>query len=371
MIALRANMIVKPPLGKLLQCMLSSEVSRQRYTVQYSLTKGGTNGRQLTRVGSMKTRPTWAKELPLSAYKSFKNPKFWYRFGVTLLIIIGVAGELVGYGRLRDGTFAHALTLGLSEALLISGLLAVVVDPFLKHRIQEESAWSGIFGFLNDRAPEGLRKALQELAACEVYFPKTTWTLDFTWEDRPLGVLAIKIAVRSTGENISRKPHKLDGQLWVLPSTTGFESQYLRYAANCPEAFESIDVREVDLQPHVSILGDGSLVLDEAAICQRREIPAGKTFEIAREARMFRHENGYVPLQHSRFGEELQIALQGDALGDIEVRVIHPREKGRERSAERKRKPTKNMKPEIYGFRRITPGQVTIVSWKPHVVNLA
>ncbi|WP_372669684.1 hypothetical protein [Amycolatopsis kentuckyensis] len=289
----------------------------------------------------------------------------WYRIGVTLLIVIGLLGELLGHNRLHEGTFAQSTILGLSEALLISGILAVVVDPFLKQRIQEESAWAGIFGFLNERAPSGLRKSLQELAACEVFFPKTKWTLDFAWKNQPLGVLSLTISVQSTGENISRKPHKLDGKLWVLASTATFRSEYLKYSASCPGAFTSVDLSGEALTAHVTTQSDGSLVLDEASACGHREIPAGKTFEIARQARMFRHKSGYVPLQHSRFGEELEIELKGPALSDIDLRVIHPRETGRKKPAEKKRPSSRRATPDRYQFSRITPGQVTIVSWKP------
>lgn len=295
----------------------------------------------------------------------FTSAAVRYVAGVVVLLGLGAYGEFYGHTHYEDGSTAKSVILGLSEAFLISGILTLLVDPFLKRRIQDEAAWSGIFGFLNEKAPRGLRKALRELAVCKVYFTKTTWNLCFEWDNVLPDVLSVTIDVRSTGENISREKHKLDAHLWVLASTTGRESEYLRYGVSCPGEFDAIDALHPKLAQYITTQNDGSLVLDEAGVTDGAFIPPQKKFELTKTARMYRNKNGYVPLHHGKFGENLLITLDGAALDDIDVRISHPAQEGRKKPYERKHKASRNNKPQTYHFRQITPGQVTIVSWKP------
>jgi hypothetical protein len=292
------------------------------------------------------------------------NATVRYVGGVLLLFLGGVFGEVAGNLWLGDAAFAHGLVLGVSEAAIVSAVLTVLVDPFLKRRLQQESAWRGVFGLLAVDPPASFRKTFAELADCRVFFSETTWTLTFDWIDATTKeFLCLTMKVQSEGKNISREPHKLEGEAWVLASTANLpdrHSRYTRYAVSCPGHIAPIDLSEAEMTPHAKTNSDGSVSLDEWILSRRQSIPPGEPFEMTREAVMYRHANGHVPLQHGKFGDKLKIILQGD------VRVLHPSMEGRKRSFERRRDASSRRNPDEKTFSPITPGQVTIVSWKVH-----
>lgn len=295
----------------------------------------------------------------------YRNATGRYVGGVLLLLAGGLAAEVFGHLLLDETSFWYALTTGIGEAFLISAILATLVDPFLKRRMQTESAWSGIFSFLNSQAPEGLREAIRDLAECKVYYSRTTWTLAFEWFDKAEGILAVTIDIRSTGRNISKEPYKLNRKAWLLASTTGYQSKYLRYAVSCPGKITSIDATTDELKDHITIQDDGSLTVDEASLSAGQAIPPGSTFEMIKRACMYRHQNGYIPLHHGKFGENVEIKLTGSAIADIDIRVAHPMFDGHSILTERRRPAASEPAADSAKFLRVTPGQTTIVSWKP------
>lgn len=313
----------------------------------------------------MATRESLLSKTSKPVITFFKNATVRYVGGVLFLLLLGAFGQVLGYAYFQEGTFERSLSLSFSEAALVSAILAMLVDPFLKRRIQDEAAWSGVFGYLNERAPQGLRKALRELATCSVYSPRTTWTLTFDWENAEHSILTLTVDVNSTNENIGRKAHKLDGKLWMLGSTAGYQSRYLRYRVSCPGVIDSVDLLEDELQEFISFENDGTIVVDEARASKQQSIPPGKTFEIVKRACMYRHVNGHIPLHHGKFGEHLKIVLQGNAFEAIDVRVSHPDHPERGNTpTERHHTAAMRPTPFVTHFQRITPGQVTLVSWK-------
>lgn len=292
-----------------------------------------------------------------------RNATTRYVGGVLLLLAVGAFGVWLTQAHLTRNPGLRALVQALSEAALVSGVLAMLVDPYLKRRLQTDSGWGALFGYLNPRAPRQLREAIQELATCKRYYTKAAWTISFAWHDRPEAILAITMEVVRTGYNVGPEPYRPNGRPWVLASTHGYQTEYLRYALSCPGHITTIDLSGVALQPYVRTHDDRSVYLEEAHIVHGRAIPLDARFESTNCARMYRHAAGYLPLHYETFIESLTFTVTGPALADLYVRVQHPRHDKRNRPAEWKRMPADTSSPAVTTFGRATPGQVTLVSW--------
>lgn len=286
-----------------------------------------------------------------------------YAWGVFFLLALGITGELAGAKYFAPDTVPRSLVQGFSDAFLVTGVLAILVDPYLKRRMQHESGWSALFGFLNPNAPEGLREALMDLAICERYYTKAAWVLTFSWHNEAERILAVTMEVTYTGINLDLKAYRPKAKPWVLASTDGLQSEYLRYSLSCPGHIQPVDVRGDDLEPFTAQQDDGSICIDTGRLAAGRAIPTGERFDVVQCARMYRHASGYVPLQHDRYIERVNLTLGGPALKDLDVRISHPREEGRRTPAEWKRLAGSARNPESRAFGRATPGQITLVSW--------
>lgn len=308
---------------------------------------------------------TWARGIIVVLWNNMTNASARARWGVLILLTLGVLGELAGPKYLRVDTVSRSLVQGFSDAFLITGLLAILVDPYMKRRMQEEAAWTAIFGYLNQNAPESLREALKELATCTRYYVKAAWTIQLDWLDKSKRILVVTMTVEYTGVNLDIKSYRPNGKPWVLASTDGYESEYLQYSLHCTGHITPVDIRADDLKQYVMTQNDGSIYIDEARLAAGRAIPSGATFENVNQARMYRHATGYVPLQHNKYIESIPITLAGSALADLDVRITHPRQEGRRVPSEWKRFASSKKNPESRTFGRATPGQITLISWVP------
>src|SRR6266508_2602602 len=89
----------------------------------------------------------------------FANATVRYAGGIFVLLGFGIAGRLLSVAYLSPESIFRVVVVGLSDALLVAGMLAIVVDPYLKRRFQEGSGWDAVFGWLNPKAPKELRAA--------------------------------------------------------------------------------------------------------------------------------------------------------------------------------------------------------------------
>ncbi|SFF87120.1 hypothetical protein SAMN05216251_13338 [Actinacidiphila alni] len=290
-----------------------------------------------------------------------KNATARYTGGIFVLFALGIGGE---YATSRsDWGATGELVRGLSEALLVSGVLALIVDPVLKRRMQDESGWGALFGYLNPDAPASLRDAVGELAKISRYSKSCSWTIDFSWFDESRQVLAVTLDVVNSEVNLDKNPYRPTGKPWVLASTHGFQTEYLQYSLSCPGHFAPLDADRTTLSPVVVTNGDGSIYIDLIRLVGNRTVPPGATYDTRKRARMYRHVSGYVPLHHGIFIESLNMKLSGSALSDLDVTISHPKQKGRRLPSEWKHRGKEQGSADSRNFGRATPGQLTLVSW--------
>jgi hypothetical protein len=294
-----------------------------------------------------------------------RNATVRYRSSIFVLLLLGIVGEIAGNDDPRFTIIPHALVLSFSEAALLAALLAIIVDPYLKRRLQQESGWGAIFAFLNPKAPSELKEAIQELADCKRYNTTTRWIIEFTWHDEDKTILAVTLQSENTGINLDHSPYRPAAQPWVLASTRGYQTKFLRYSLSCPGHIPPVDVRGDELSPYVVTENNLSIFLDEGRIVGRRRIPPDATFEKVVCTLMYRHSVGYIPLQHGMFAEDLTVELKGSALAEVDVTVSHLERRARKLPHEWKRPASSRTNPDLRRFGRVTPGEVTLVSWSP------
>lgn len=302
----------------------------------------------------------------LKVLNFFKNATVKFAGGVLLLVAFGASAELIAHNLMPADSWAALLLRGLGEAVLISAMLALIVDPYLKRRLRDESGWEVLFGYLNPMAPKHLREALKELASCKTYNTEVVWTVTFTWVDPEQAILALTIESFSASLNLDRRPQKIDERPWVLASIGGYQSEYLRYSLSCPGYFQPIDLRDAELQPYVETHDNRSISLDDERMAAGRLLPPGVHFENIRVARMYRHGSGYLPLQHGKFAEKVAVVLKGDALSDLDIIVSIPRRVHQKDLSEWRRRaapPSEHNSRKKLG--QVSPGQITLISWGP------
>ncbi|MFJ1975280.1 hypothetical protein ACIO93_42415 [Streptomyces sp. NPDC087903] len=284
--------------------------------------------------------------------------------GVLLLFILGITGEVAAAQHLSFWIISEELISGLGEAFLVSGILAVLVDPAMKRRMQDESAWGAIFGYLNPAAPEGLREAVREIVKPRSYVKRCHWDAKFKWHDEPAGepapvprVLVIELGIYAESVNLDpKRKYEITGTRWVLGSIPGKKTEYLECAMTCSEGdFPPLVESGEKLQAYVEPRDDGTLVLDAGKLAKGWIIPPAASWSDARKAKMFRNSSGYIPLHNRSYAEEITVTVSGAALCDLQISVTVPSRDFYE--------PLELSENKVH-FRGNAPGQLILLSWR-------
>ncbi|MFD4412175.1 hypothetical protein [Streptomyces sp. NPDC058476] len=284
-----------------------------------------------------------------------------YAIGVLLLFILGIAGEVSAAHHVSFWGVSEELVSGLGEAFLVSGILAVLVDPLMKRRMQDDSAWGAIFGYLNPAAPEGLRKAVREIVKPRSYVKQCRWEAKFEWHESRK-VLAIELGISAALVNLDpKKRYKITGPRWVLGSIPGHETKYLEFTMTCPAGdFGQLSKRGDELDSYVEKRDDGTLLLDVGELAKGCTIPPSASWSDTRKAVMYRSSSGYVPLHTRSYAEDLTVTVSGTALRDLRVYVTAP-----SREPYGPLKLRENGKTQSFEVRlqENVPGQLILLSW--------
>ena len=262
----------------------------------------------------------------LAAIRQWFSTSKIYIVGVLLLFLLGVAGEVATAYRVRILSIPEGLISSLGEAFLVSGILAVLVDPLMKRRMQDDSAWGAIFGYLNPAAPEGLRKAVREVVEPRSYAKQSRWEVKFEWYGKGKEVIALEVDYSATFVNLDpKKGCRLTGLRWVLGSIPGHETEHLEFIVTCPASdFGALIRRKEELDPYIDRRGDGAILLDAGRLLKDCIIPPKASWSEVRKAVMYRNSSGYLSLHNQSYVEDLTVAVSGAALRDLEFYVTAP-----------------------------------------------
>ncbi|MEU0048610.1 hypothetical protein [Streptomyces sp. NPDC006309] len=252
-------------------------------------------------------------------------------------------------------------------------LLGLCGDFYLKKKLGEESVKRGVqtalgetLGFLEPGQPQALRAAVLRFANRDVYIRQALWRIKFEWANDEQTVMKLLISLKLTGVSLAHDGYLPKRRLWSLASVRGYNTVYLSYALQCPNASINIVEEQAALIPFLAEEA-GKLKLNQEALLGERlsenqKIPFAESFAHNRAACMYQSAVSWVPLVHSDFAMNFKIELEGSALPTLSVSVFHPRTETAEQDWTYLGGESAVTSKE---WQFVTPGQVTIVSWLP------
>lgn len=241
--------------------------------------------------------------------------------GLLLLAILFAVLSATAFS--SQESWAHRPLVALAEALLVSFIIATVVEPYMRRRFVHDVVSDSIWGFLNRDVPSEYREALGLLAGEKLISTKVQWAVDFSWQSDDRKYVALQIHHLDTGKNYGDRPVTFDGRSWILPSSSGFESRFIEWTLMVPEDtfYVSYSLEQLAQEARRS---EDTVSVDRSKLSMGKEIAAGKYYVRTMKSETTRHSGGHAPLVYSRPSISNEIQLAGDALEDLLVRVRLP-----------------------------------------------
>ena len=221
---------------------------------------------------------------------------------------------------------AHSLVQAVAEALVVSIVVALAVEPRLLQHFGEELASQTFWTSFYSRAPEEYRGAIRELASATQFAISFQWKVTLDWADDDKTAICLCSEVTSYRENRGQKAYLLRPQSYI------YESLLPPYRASIDEllvmcegaTFYGHPVR--DGYSQVEHRPDGRLVVrpaDESAPPYFK-VPAGMRYTLHSKATTYTPGLGYAPLIITTPILSLTVELAGNALGDLWISILHP-----------------------------------------------
>lgn len=220
----------------------------------------------------------------------------------------------------------HTLVQSVAEALTVSIVVALVVEPRLLRHFGEELASQTFWASFYSRAPRAYRDAIQELASATQFGIAVHIRVVLDWADDDHTIIRFRHERTTYAENRSNKAFPL------VPRANVSDSPVLPYKAEidtfeviCEDAtFNGSPLRDNFVR--VVREKDGRLVMkpaDESASCYF-QVPPGRRYTTIFGCTTYRHDIGYTAIGISMPALSLTVELKGDTLPDLWISVIHP-----------------------------------------------
>lgn len=253
------------------------------------------------------------------ATKTQPDPQRNFIFVLRLILAIGLALLALSLQLPRENPL-HDFSESIAEALLISWIIARLVDPYVLSRFSHDLGTGVIWSLLSDDAPHELRKAFEAALRLDRYHKSIAWTITFEWE-KPLKILKLTIRAVSRGQALGQgfSPAHVS---WVLGSTDGYESRVESWSFDVSEDGIHIDKRLPEIAAFCDVQAGGRVGLDTTRFASGIVVGTGRFYTIDKTAVMFRRPHGYLPLVASSAVLESTFELKGSALADLDIEFI-------------------------------------------------
>jgi len=221
---------------------------------------------------------------------------------------------------------AHTLMQSVAEALTVSIVVALVVEPRLLRHFGEELATQTFWASFYSRAPREYRQAVQELASATQFAIAVQWKVTLDWADDSRAAIRFRSEITNYRENRGQKEFTLVPRSFVYESSSPSHKATIDdYQVICEGAtFHGSPLQ--DNSARIESDKDGRLVLkpvDESAAGYFK-VPPGLRYTIIAKATTYVTEIGHAPLAIATPTLSLNIELQGTALPDLWISIIHP-----------------------------------------------
>jgi hypothetical protein len=246
-------------------------------------------------------------------------------------LILSVLGVLAAALFLLSATITlpsgfHTLTQSVAEALTVSIVVALVVEPRLLRHFGEELASQTFWASFYSRAPRGYRDAIQELASATQFGIAVNLRVVLDWAGDDQRIIRLRFEGTHYRENRSNKPFPYEprGNLYDSPFPL-HKAEIDQYEVICEGAtFHGSPLRENFSR--VEREKDGRLAIKPAIESSSSyfQVPAGLRYTTIFGGTTYAHESGRIPLGISVPALSLTIELAGSALPDLWISIIHP-----------------------------------------------
>ncbi len=241
-------------------------------------------------------------------------------FGI-LAIILFLLGAL-----LTLPNELHILLQSIAEALIVSIVVALAVEPRLLLHFGEELATQTFWASFYSRAPEKYRGAIRELASATQFTTAFHWKVAFDWADDNKTAIRLSPEITIFRENRDYRPYAFKPWSFIhespLPSYQATIDGYLVVCQGV--TFRGDPIRDGFCR--IEHAQDGRLILQPAkkSASSYFEVPPGLAYTIITKATTYFPELGYTPLVIGTPTLSLTVELCGDALPDLWISILHP-----------------------------------------------
>jgi hypothetical protein len=218
----------------------------------------------------------------------------------------------------------HTLTQSVAEALTVSIVVALVVEPRLLRHFGEELASQTFWASFYSRAPREYRDAVQELASATQFGIAVHLKVVLDWADNDQKIIRFHYEMTHYRENRSNRPFSYEPGGYIGGSCfPSHKSEIDQYEVICEgatfhgsplrENFSRV-VREKDGRVAVKPVSESS--------SSYFQVPPGLRYTTIFGCTSYKHESGNTPIGISVPALSRTIHLLGSALPDLWISIV-------------------------------------------------
>jgi hypothetical protein len=244
-------------------------------------------------------------------FRWWRNPETPRGIVVLAIVAAGLVAARVTF-RHHPETVATDLLADVANAVVVSLLLTVSADRYLRRRFFLEATGELLWALLSDDAPREHRAAVEAIAREKTIYRSTEWDIRIDPIRADIGApVRLTISVVTQGMCHQFGGYRPSGKRYLLASTTGYESEYLRYRLDGewrgePRQQPVLVSAEMDGDDNIGAISryvtkeDGHILVDEDQIAEAffgdATLRSDAPFRIERQTRIVRQDRGFLPL---------------------------------------------------------------------------
>jgi hypothetical protein len=247
----------------------------------------------------------------------------WRPLGWLALIgLIGVA-LIVLASVFELGEPLESASKAVGEALIVTGLLGVIVEPPLRRLFAEDVARDAFLTLFGVNAPREYLEALEEVCRTDRLSFGVTWQVTIEWHDPT--VLKLVLEAHNTLSNIGSKPMH-PHRIWLMPSSEGAPPSFFRRLQyEIRDAEERViyppPLEKDELEVLVERVAGGGIVGPPDRLFREHVVPPRGAITTALTGELYLRTPAVVPLASKYPSLKTSFIVRGPALADINVAV--------------------------------------------------
>ena len=253
------------------------------------------------------------------------EPSWVAKHSTALLLTLGAAGvALILVAALNHKVNAsewREVCFSVGEALIVSSLLGLSIDPFLRRKFADEIAHDVFLTLFGIRAPTDYVLGLESLCRTDRLSHGAIWEVNLEWFDDQRLVKA-EICVRNTIKVIGSTDWEPNDP-WLISSAVGSPgSVWTLYEATIVAGDGTVShVPRISNDRITGVSNDTGvgLILPVRDIVGSLTVPSGSEYQVTMVGELYFLAQGSIPLVHSSPALNTTFIVRGSALADLDV----------------------------------------------------